>query len=101
LVRPIRRPQIGDDFFCAPAGVTDVGHDGRRFLPRLFRDIVLAGGYRIARMFGLSARMIQLWVAYRKLAGPRLPVRTEPVVLERVGSGVPRYAPQERVGAKP
>ena len=73
-------------------------------LPSLFRDIVLAGGHRIARMFGLSVRMIQLWAAYRKLAGPRVqvPVRIEPVVvLERVGAGVARYSGDAFVGATP
>lgn len=49
-------------------------------LPSLFREIVLAGGQRIARMFGLSVRMIHLWSAYRKLSGPRLPRPTAPVV---------------------
>jgi hypothetical protein len=51
-------------------------------LPSLFREILLAGGQRIARMFGLSMRMIQLWSAYRKLAGPRLPQRTTSAVLQ-------------------
>jgi len=51
-------------------------------LPSSFRENVLAGGQRIARMFGLSTRMIQLWSAYRKLSGPRRPQRMTPVVLE-------------------
>ena len=51
-------------------------------LPSSFLEIVLAGGQRIARMFGLSMRMIQLWSAYQKLSGPRLPRRMTPVVLE-------------------
>jgi hypothetical protein len=51
-------------------------------LPSLFRETVLAGGQRIARMFGLSMRMIQLWSAYQKLSGPRPPQRMTPVVLE-------------------
>jgi hypothetical protein len=51
-------------------------------LPSLFREIVLAGGQRIARLFGLSMRLIQLWSAYRKLSGPRLPPRLTAVVLE-------------------
>jgi len=54
-------------------------------LPSLFQEIVLAGGQRIARMFGLSMRMIHLWSAYRKLSGPRLPRRMTPVVLEGDG----------------
>ena len=51
-------------------------------LPSVFRETVLAGGQRIARAFGLSMRMIQLWSAYQKLSGPRLPRRMTPVVLE-------------------
>jgi hypothetical protein len=51
-------------------------------LPSLFREIVLSGGQRIARMFGLSMRMIQLWSAYRNLSGPQLPRRMTPIVLE-------------------
>ena len=50
--------------------------------PSLFREVVLSGGQRIARMFGLSMRMIQLWSAYRNLSGPRLPGGMTPVVLE-------------------
>jgi len=50
--------------------------------PSSFPETVLAGGQRIARAFGLSLRMIQLWSAYRKLSGPRLPRRMTPVVLE-------------------
>jgi hypothetical protein len=61
-------------------------------LPSLFRDIVLDGGHRIARMFGLSARMIHLWAAYRKLSGPRRLQRIEPVILESVVGGTPRYS---------
>lgn len=51
-------------------------------LPSLFREIVLSGGQRIARMFGLSMRMIQLWSAYRNLSGPQLLRRMTPIVLE-------------------
>ena len=47
-------------------------------LPSLFRDIVLAGGYRIAQMFGLSLRVMHLWVAYRKIPGPQMQKRPEP-----------------------
>jgi hypothetical protein len=47
-------------------------------LPSLFRDIVLAGGYRIAQMFGLSSKMMRLWVVYRKIPGPQMHQRTEP-----------------------
>jgi hypothetical protein len=61
-------------------------------LPSLFREIVLEGGPRIARMFGLSTRMLQLWGAYRKLAGPRVPQRPAPVILESPGSGASRYS---------
>lgn len=60
-------------------------------LPSLFREIVLAGGQRIARMFGLSIRMIQLWATYRRLSGPRLPRRAAVVVLESTVSSTPRY----------
>lgn len=49
-------------------------------LPSLFRELVLSGGQRIARMFGLSMRMIQLWSAYRNLCGPRLPGPKAPMV---------------------
>jgi len=50
--------------------------------PNSFREFVLAGGQRIARMFGLSMHMIQLWRVYQNLSGPRLPRRLTPVVLE-------------------
>ena len=50
--------------------------------PSLFRETVRAGGQRIARTFGLSMRMIQLWSAYRNLSGPRLPRSMTPVVPE-------------------
>jgi hypothetical protein len=46
-------------------------------LPSLFRDIVLAGSYRVAQMFGLSSRMMHLWVAYRTIPGPQMQRRTE------------------------
>jgi hypothetical protein len=52
-------------------------------LPSLFREIMLAGGQRIARMFGLSARLIQLWSAYRNLSGPRPAWRVAPIELDR------------------
>jgi hypothetical protein len=51
-------------------------------LPSVFRESVLAGSQRIARMFGLSMRMIRLWSTYQKLSGPRLLQRMTPVVLE-------------------
>lgn len=93
-------------------------------LPSLFRDIVLAGGYQIARMFRLSVRMLQLWGAYRKLSGPRVewraepvptpteqvqtraeqlvPTPTEPVVLERVSDvATPRHSEEPNVSAVP
>lgn len=65
-------------------------------LPSLFREIVLDGGRRIARMFGLSARMIHLWSAYRKLCGPRVIRPTAPVVVD--GDAV-RYSGRVGVGA--
>ena len=65
-------------------------------LPSLFREIVLDGGRRIARMFGLSARMIHLWSAYRKLCGPRVLRPTAQVVLE---ADAPRYSKNVSVGA--
>jgi hypothetical protein len=70
-------------------------------LPSLFREIVLAGGHRIARMFGLSVRMIHLWAAYRKLTGPQAPRRIEPVVLENVVGGSVRYSGDARIAAMP
>ena len=57
-------------------------------LPSLFREIVLADSRRIARMFGLSLRVIQLWSACRKLSGPRVPRRIAPVVLEGPGRSI-------------
>jgi hypothetical protein len=68
-------------------------------LPSLFREIVLAGGQRIARMFGLSMRMIQLWSAYRNLSGPRIPTRIAPVILEGARDGATRHAGDVAVGA--
>jgi len=62
-------------------------------LPSMFRDIVREGAKRIARMFGLSARVIQLWSAYRKVSGPRLQLKTPPVVLGGAGGAAARYAP--------
>jgi hypothetical protein len=56
-------------------------------LPSLFRDIVLAGAYRIAQMFRLSSRMMHLWVVYRKIPGPQMQQRTEPE--DSKGSAVP------------
>jgi hypothetical protein len=61
-------------------------------LPSLFREIVLADAPRIARMFGLSTRLIRLWSAYRKLSGPRLPQPTTPVVLDAAAPATPRLA---------
>jgi hypothetical protein len=66
-------------------------------LPSLFRDIVLDGGKRIARMFGLSPRMIRLWAAYRKLSGPRVP--RAPVAVESAGSAASRYSGRVGVAA--
>jgi len=68
-------------------------------LPSLFREIVLAGGLRIARMFGLSVRMLHLWSAYRKLAGPRVQSQKAPVILERAAGGASRYSGDVGVGA--
>jgi hypothetical protein len=42
-------------------------------LPSLFRHLVLADGYRIAQAFGLSVRMVHLWVAYQRIRGPWIP----------------------------
>jgi hypothetical protein len=67
-------------------------------LPSLFREMVLAGGQRIARMFGLSVRMLHLWSTYRKLAGPRVQVQKVPVILERDG-GAPPYSRDGAVSA--
>lgn len=61
-------------------------------LPSLFREIVLEGGPRIARMYGLSVRMLRLWGAYRKLGGPRVLQRPAPVILESAGGGTSRYS---------
>jgi hypothetical protein len=61
-------------------------------LPSLFRDIVLADSQRIARTFGLSLRMIQLWRVYRKVSGPRIPRSSAPVVLDGAGDGALRYS---------
>jgi hypothetical protein len=66
-------------------------------LPSMFRDIVREGGQRIARMFGLSARMIHLWSAYRKLSGPRLQLKTPAVVLGSAGGTSSRFTTE--VGA--
>jgi hypothetical protein len=80
--------------------VQDLHDRAGNCLPSLFRDIVLAGGQRIAKMFGVSARMIHLWVAYRKVAGPRVQIRVAAVVLESVvGGGVPRYSREESLVA--
>ena len=49
-------------------------------LPSLFRDIVLAGCERIAQVFALSSRMMHLWASYRKISGPPVLRRTEPLV---------------------
>ncbi len=68
-------------------------------LPSLFREIVLEGGPRIARMFGLSVRLIRLWGAYRKLAGPRIALRAAPVILDTAGSGASRYSRDAAVSA--
>ncbi len=55
-----------------------------RCLPSLFRDIVLDGCPRIAQMFGLSLRMVHLWVTYRKIPGPRPYQRSKPMVVQAV-----------------
>lgn len=46
-------------------------------LPSMFRDIVIAGSQPIAKMFGLSLRLVHLWTVYRKLPGPRPLPRSE------------------------
>jgi hypothetical protein len=66
-------------------------------LPSLFRDIIRDGAQRIARIFGLSSRMIHLWAAYRKLSGPPRQHRAEPIILESVPSGISRYSPDASV----
>ena len=68
-------------------------------LPSLFREIVLEGGPRIARMFGLSVRLIRLWGAYRKLAGPRIALRPAPVILDTAGGSTSRYSRDAAVSA--
>jgi hypothetical protein len=68
-------------------------------LPSLFREIVLAGGQRIARMFGLSVRMIRLWSTYRKLSGPRILSRPAPIVLESTAGTALRYSAEVGVSA--
>ena len=61
-------------------------------LPSLFREIMLSGGQRIARMFGLSTRMIHLWSVYRRLSGPRVSRQAAPSVIEGgAGAGTSRY----------
>lgn len=61
-------------------------------LPSLFREIVLAGGQRIGRMFGLSVRVLRLWSVYRRLGGPRVQVQKAAVIVERAGGTAPRHA---------
>lgn len=68
-------------------------------LPSLFRDIVLADSQRIARTFGLSMRMIQLWRVYRKLSGPRVLRRVAPVVLDNAADAASRYSGSVGVAA--
>lgn len=65
--------------------------------PGSFQETVLAGGRRIARMFGLSTHIIKLWSTYQKLSGPRQPQRTTPVVLEG-GAGDSASGYSEDVG---
>jgi hypothetical protein len=66
-------------------------------LPSLVRHLVVAGGLRIAQAFGLSSRLVRMWVAYQRLPGPRL---MQPAVENRASRPV---APQptgdrDRVG---
>jgi hypothetical protein len=49
-------------------------------MPSLFREIVVDGGHRIARMFRLSMRLPQLCTAYQRLRGPYLPAYVPPYV---------------------
>jgi hypothetical protein len=49
-------------------------------MPSLFREIVVDGGQRIARMFRLSMRLPQLCTAYQRLRGPYLPDYVPPYV---------------------
>jgi hypothetical protein len=60
-------------------------------MPSLFREIVMDGGQRIARMFGLSMRLLHLWAPYQKLRGPRTRPPAAVVVLESAAVG-PRYS---------
>lgn len=59
-------------------------------LPSMFRDIVLAGGQRIARLFSVSPRLPKLWSAYHKLHGPRLYPRVTPAAPVVIASPPPR-----------
>lgn len=61
-------------------------------LPSLFRDIIRDGAQRIARIFGLSARMMHLWAAYRRLSGPPRQHQAEPIILDSVPATVSRYS---------
>jgi hypothetical protein len=78
---PLRRhlSGVGLPLLIALQDLHDRTDDSR---PSSFREIVLAGGQRLARTFGLSMRMIKLWSAYQKLSGPRLPQPLTPVVRE-------------------
>jgi hypothetical protein len=67
-------------------------------MPSLFREIVMDGGHRIARMFGLSIRMLHLWAAYRKLHGPVMRLTATVVVLKSVAAE-PRYSGATSVAA--
>jgi hypothetical protein len=67
-------------------------------MPSLFREIVLDGGQRIARMFGLSMRMLHLWVAYQRLRGPHTRLPATVVVLESAAAE-PRYLATASVAA--
>jgi hypothetical protein len=40
-----------------------------------------------------------VWVAYRKVAGPRVQIRVAPVVLESVAGGALRYSREESLAA--
>ncbi len=69
-------------------------------MPSLFREIAMDGGRRIARMFGLSMRMLHLWGAYRKLQGPPPPSALPAAAAVSASAAVgPRYLGAASVAA--
>jgi hypothetical protein len=65
-------------------------------MPSLFREIVVDGGRRISRMFGLSMRLPRLWATYRNVRGPWLPVVVDP---SKSTSAKPTYSEVASVAA--